>query len=95
LAFFLKGKFTLLVIILVLSSTTILASLLLRVLAVVRGVGSGCGDEGLAYLSLILGHLGAFPWLDLVCVYALGVSCVVKRKRVWTLGVEGVGVVVV
>jgi hypothetical protein len=38
LAFFFEGEFTLLVIVLVLSSTTILASLLLRTLAVARGV---------------------------------------------------------
>jgi len=38
LAFFFESEFTLLVVVFVLSSTTILASLLLRALAVVRGV---------------------------------------------------------
>jgi hypothetical protein len=45
LAFFFEGEFALLVVVFVLSSTTILASLLLRALAVVRGVGIDCGDE--------------------------------------------------
>jgi hypothetical protein len=64
LAFFLKREFTLLVIVFVLSSTTILASLWLRALAFVCGVGSACGDERAAYLSLILRHIGSFSELS-------------------------------
>jgi hypothetical protein len=72
LAFFFEGEFTLLVVVFVLSSTTIFASLLLRALAVVRGVGSS-GDEGVGYLSLVLRHIGDFSWSSLVCMFFLGV----------------------
>lgn len=72
-AFFLEGEFTLLVVVLVLSSTTILASLLLHVLAVMRGVGSGCGDEELFTFPLFLGilavSLGQFLCVFLVFVF--------------------------
>lgn len=62
--FFLESKFTLLVVILVLSSTTILASLFLRALVFVLVDGGG-GDEVFIYLSLILRHSGSFSWLGL------------------------------
>ena len=88
LALFLEGEFTLLVIVLVLSSTTILASLLLCALAGVRGVGSGRGDEGVVYLSLILRHIDSFSWSGLVCVSVVGVSCAIERERGWSC--EGV-----
>jgi hypothetical protein len=68
LAFLFEGEFTLLVVVFVLSSTTILASLLLSALAVVREVERDCGDGVGAYLSLVLRHIGGFFWLCLLCV---------------------------
>jgi hypothetical protein len=80
LAFFFEGEFTLLVVVFVLSSTTILASLLLRALAVVRGVGIDCGDEGVGYLSLILRHICDFSWSSLVCIFFLMFRVSWKRE---------------
>ena len=86
-AFFLEGEFTLLVIVLVLSSTTILASLWLRALAVVRGVKSACGNEWLFTFPLFLGILAVS--LDQACVdvRVTGVTGVVERGRVLVVNV--------
>jgi len=68
LAFFFEGEFTFLIVVFVLSSTTILASLLLDALAVVRWVVRDCDDGARTYLSLILRHLEGCFWLCLMCV---------------------------
>jgi hypothetical protein len=73
LAFFLEGEFTLFVIVLVLSSTTILPSLLLRVLAVVRGLEVAVAMRELFTFPLFLGilavSLGQFLCMFLVLVF--------------------------
>lgn len=74
LAFFLEGEFTLFVVVLVLSSTTILASLLLCALDVVRGVGYWCGDEGLTFplfLGILVNALDQILCVFLFLVFAL------------------------
>ena len=66
-AFFFEGEFTLLVVVFVLSSTTILASLLLRALAVVRGVGSIVAMRESVTFPLFLGIL-AISLGQVLCV---------------------------
>jgi hypothetical protein len=72
LAFFLEGEFTLLVVVLVLSSTAILASLVIVVSlrskeAVAVGESAArCVGRGMSYLSLILGHIDGFSGVSLV-----------------------------
>ena len=78
-AFFFEGEFTLLVVVFVLSSTTILASLLLRALAVVRGVGSIVAMRESVTFPLFLGIL-AISLGQFLCVFFLGVSCQLEER---------------
>jgi hypothetical protein len=80
LAFFFEGEFTLLVVVFVLSSTTILASLLLRALAVVRGVGIDCGNEESVTFPLFLGIL-AISLGQFLCVFFSWCFVSVGRER--------------
>ena len=90
LAFFFEGEFTLLIIVLVLSSTTILASLLLRALAVVRGVGRAVAMRELITFPLFLGIL-AVSLGQVLCAFLFLVFRVVEREvvpgpvKVWWL----------
>lgn len=66
---FLEGKFTLLVVVFVLSTTTIFATLFTAQKSVYYWASKGRrsvarrGMRNLAYFSLILRHIGGFLWL--------------------------------